>query len=182
MNRAQKLISVVEGKPEANAKEKTIRMILDRNTKGVFHDDGWKPIHEIQKELVERGIDCYLMDAEYKKDKDGNQTGKDYLYKLPLGDKGGWHLRISCSFGPSRVGETDKYDINYSLSWDAKLTIDEKKKKCPECDGEGEVEKYCPHCNGSGEGHHEGQKCQHCKGGTIKKKCPECDGDDEESK
>lgn len=104
--------------------ESLMRRILDGKTKGVFSDSHWKPIHDIQKEFELEGIDMTLNKAQYYQNKGSSSAydGKEYVFEVPYGEKGGWILRLLASFGPSPLSDpTSLYDVIYTLSWDGRM-------------------------------------------------------------
>ena len=101
--------------------ETLIHKTLDPIFKGVHRDHFWKPIHDGAKALAALDIYPQALKTEYQHDKEGHVSGKEWLYDIPFGEKGGWHMRVLCSFGPSKIGETDAYDIIYTLNWDGRM-------------------------------------------------------------
>lgn len=128
------LIEQLESKNRMSrrAMESLMRRILDRNTKGVFSDNYWTPIHDIQKEFSSEMIDLTLVKSNYFYPKPGMGNvgeiqGKEWLFEIPY-TKGGWHLRVVASFGPSPVNDPmSKYDVIYTLSWDGRLKTSSEK-------------------------------------------------------
>jgi hypothetical protein len=112
---------IIQGQLSPKKTESLMRKIFDTHTRGVFRDDNWKPFHAIMNDLSKAGLDPVIQKSAYKQDKEGNQTGKDWYITIPFGDKGGWHVHISASFGPSQVGKTDAYDLTATFNWDGRL-------------------------------------------------------------
>lgn len=100
--------------------ETIIHKTLDPIFKGVFRDNYWKPIQEAMKALAALDIYPQTEKADYYH-KEGNIEGKKWILTIPFGEKGGWHLQINASFGPSAVGTTDAYDVIYTLNWDGRM-------------------------------------------------------------
>lgn len=116
-----------------HAMESLMRRILEKHTKGVFRDNSWKPIHDIQKDFASEMIDMDLVKSQYYHAKPGQGTssdgpeGKEWLFEIPY-TKGGWHLRIVASFGPSLISDPmSAYDVIYTLSWDGRLKSSSEK-------------------------------------------------------
>lgn len=108
--------------------ESYLHGIIDPLTKGVFRDEHWAPIHQIQKKLAEGNVEAVLTHAGYTHEP-GKQMpkGKEWDFDIFQGDKGGWHLKILASFGPSSVDQktqehkSDAYDVIYTLNWDGRM-------------------------------------------------------------
>lgn len=124
------IIIVAEEKVEisfANKRkaESFLHKLLDNRTKGVFSDNSWKPIHKIFDDFNAHDVDYSVNKSEYYKTKGSENAespdGKRWELTIYCTDKGGWHLKLIASFGPSPVGTTDRYDVIYTLSWDGKL-------------------------------------------------------------
>jgi len=114
-----------ENRKSKSSMENLIRHILEKNTKGVFKDENWKPLAAIQKEFSNEMIEPILIESKYfhNRDSDNNSPdGKKWFYEIPYQNKGGWYLNIVASFGPSSVQDpTSKYDLTYTLTWSAKI-------------------------------------------------------------
>lgn len=126
VQRIQRRYKLIKADTEFNNLTRTraetlLRKLIDPHTKGVFRDNTWLPIQNIIKSLEAAGIFVASEHTEYKAGKDG-PSGKEWYWKIPFGEKGGWHFRIVASFGPSKIGETDAYDLVYTLSWDGRMT------------------------------------------------------------
>lgn len=109
------------------AMESLMRKILDKHTAGVFSDEYWAPLSSIMHDFNLESIDISLTNSKYftlKRSEfsyDGMPDGKEWIFAIPY-KKGGWHLRLVASFGPSPVrNPMSVYDLVYTLCWDAKL-------------------------------------------------------------
>jgi len=111
--------------------ESYLHSIIDPLTKGVFRDEHWKPIHDIQKKLEDGNVNATLTKSGYYNHPSSNKQmpdGKSWEFDIPHGDKGGWHLKIIASFGPSTVDQksqehkSDAYDVIYNLTWDGRMS------------------------------------------------------------
>lgn len=105
--------------------EAFLHQLLDSRTKGVFSDNSWQPIHKIFDDFNTHAVDYAINKSEYYKAKGSENSdtpdGKQWDLTIYGTDKGGWHLKIIASFGPSKVGATDRYDVIYTLSWDGRI-------------------------------------------------------------
>jgi len=104
--------------------EKLMRTILDKHTKGVFKDEHWAPWHKILDDFVDHKVDYTIDKTEYYKHpstKDEMPDGKRWMLTVYHGEKGGWKVNITASFGPSKPGDTDKYDMIYTINWLGRL-------------------------------------------------------------
>lgn len=106
--------------------ENKIHRFMGPLCKGVFSDAFWTPISNMAKHFKNEGIDLELLSAQYKGT--GSDKRKEWHYEVrePSIEKGGWHLTVTASFGPSALDEkgenkTDRYDLNYVLSWDGRM-------------------------------------------------------------
>jgi hypothetical protein len=65
---------------------KLINRIMDRHTKGIFRDEYWKPVQDIQKEMNKLDMPFYITvkNGGYRKDKDGNLTSKEWQIEVPF--------------------------------------------------------------------------------------------------
>lgn len=119
---AELLVFIDESRQDVKKEESMIRLVLDRNTKGLFRDEFWTPYNKILTELDEREVNYVVIESKYDHDSEGAPSGKQWLLRIfSSTGKGGWHLRIVASFGPSKKGENDVYDLVAVLSWDAKI-------------------------------------------------------------
>lgn len=131
---ASKTAGALDGLTPTRAKE-TLHNIIEHHTKGVFSDNHWKPIHDIESAIHRHGIECNLTEAKYFHHPGSKNTmpdGKSWSYQIPVSDKGGLWLHIIASFGPSSIetpaeakgrpqeSKNDRYDIVYQLEWTAK--------------------------------------------------------------
>jgi len=108
-----------------------LHSIIDPKTKGFFKDEYWKPVQEIFKELANNDIDYSIKESKYYHLPNSEHApmpdGKKWYIEIPHGDKGGFVLYINASFGASKPGSSDIYDlvatVDYSSSIKAKLKI-----------------------------------------------------------
>ena len=106
--------------------ENKIHSFMGPLCKGVYSDAFWTPISNVAKHFKSEGIDLDLISAQYKGT--GSDKRKEWHYEVrePSIEKGGWHLTVTASFGPSTLDEkgenqADRYDLNYVLSWDGRM-------------------------------------------------------------
>jgi len=106
--------------------ERFLHDMFSKHTKGVFSDEHWKPWHDILDDLNKYNITYKVGDAKYYKLRDSDPEsladGKRWELTIYAGDKGGWHVFVTASFGPSPINKPgSKYDMIYTVNWDGRL-------------------------------------------------------------
>lgn len=107
--------------------ERAIHVAIIPFTRGVYKDEYWAPVKQIEKKIRELDLDLSLEKAEYFRNphSQGNSPdGKKWTYSIPFQDLGEWVLTLTASFGPSKVDPkntqehlSDAYDLTYSMFW-----------------------------------------------------------------
>jgi len=132
VGRFVKDLSKEQERKERAKTEKLIQSIIRPFTTGIYRDEHWAPIQEINKKLQEHKIDPSLTETEYYQNSSQpprhSPDGKKWYYEVPFSDMGGWKLTLTSHFGPSTVDQkkpnehlSDAYDLTFSLGWDKNI-------------------------------------------------------------
>jgi hypothetical protein len=89
-----------------------VNRILSDNSKGIYSDDYWCPIHKIFNTLLDSGFPVQIMSTKYRQNEDGLNISKEWRIQIPL-EIGKPLDGIITAHGAGSIHDPlDRYDIS----------------------------------------------------------------------
>jgi len=93
-----------------------INKLLQKHSRGIFHDDSWRPVHKIFSELDKNDIPYVIEKTQYTKDENGNPASKRWWVEVDFMNDRGHLAKVYIAIVASGAGTVAEPLSSYDLA------------------------------------------------------------------